>query len=119
MDHVLLHSLLDSLKILGFVFVFHVLLSFFEPVLTKKLSKDNKANPLTGSLFGLIPQCGVSVIGADMYLKSHITMGTLLAIFIACSDEAIPIILSEPSKALSVLPILLLKKLANYSKFIL
>ena len=114
MDHVLLHALLDSLKILGFVFVFHVLLSFFEPILTKKLSKDNKANPLTGSLFGLIPQCGVSVIGADMYVKSHITTGTLVAIFIACSDEAIPIILSEHSKAISVLPILLLKLIIGF-----
>lgn len=109
MDHVFIHALLDSLKIIAFVFIFNVLLSFFEAKLTKRLSKNKKTNPLTGSIFGLIPQCGVSVIGADLYLKSHISMGTIIAMFIACSDEAIPIILSESSKALSVIPLLLLK----------
>ena len=106
MEHVLLDSLIDSLKILAFVFVFNILLAIIEPFLTKRLSKKNKINPLTGSMFGLIPQCGVSVIAADLYIKSHITMGSLVAIFIACSDEAIPIILSEPTKALTVLPLL-------------
>lgn len=109
MDHVFIHALIDSLKILAFIFAFNVILSFFEAKLTKKLSKQNKTSPLTGSFFGLIPQCGVSVVAADLYIKTHITLGTIIAIFIACSDEAIPIILSEPSKALSVLPLLLLK----------
>lgn len=114
MTDVLLDALVDSLKILVFVFVFNILFALVEPVLTKKLSKKNKINPLTGAAFGLIPQCGVSVIGADLYIKSHITMGSLVAIFIACSDEAIPIVLSEPTKAISVIPLLLCKLIIGF-----
>lgn len=109
MEHVFIHALLDSLNIIVVVFVFNVLLSFFESTFTSKLVKTNKLNPLSGSLIGLIPQCGISVISADLYLKEHLSMGTIVAIFIACSDEAIPIILSNPDKALSVIPLLILK----------
>ena len=114
MDHVFLDALIDSLKVLVFIFVFNVLLSFVESLLTNKISKSNKINPLTGSLFGLIPQCGVSVISADLYIKEHITLGTIIAIFIACSDEAVPIILSTPDKALYVLPLLLSKVIIGF-----
>lgn len=109
MEHVFIHALLDSLNIIVVVFVFNVVLSFFESTFTSKLVKTNKLNPLSGSLIGLIPQCGISVISADLYLKEHLSMGTIVAIFIACSDEAIPIILSNPDKALSVIPLLILK----------
>ena len=108
MDHVFLDAMIDSLKVLAFIFIFNVLLSFVESLLTNKMSKSNKINPLTGSLFGLIPQCGVSVISADLYIKEHITLGTIIAIFVACSDEAVPLILSSPEKAIYVLPLLFL-----------
>ena len=114
MDHVLLHALLDSLKVLAFVFAFNVILSFLEVSFTNRLAKSNKLNPLTGSIIGLIPQCGVSVISADLYVKEHLSMGTIVAVFIACSDEAVPIILSNPDKALSVLPLLLLKFIIGF-----
>ena len=109
MDEVILDSLLDSLKVLVFVFVFNVIFSFIESYFSKKLSHKSKLNPLTGSLFGLIPQCGVSVISADLYAKDHLTLGTIIAIFITCSDEAIPIILSNSETALSVIPLILIK----------
>lgn len=109
MDHVLLDAILDSLKVLLFVFIFNFMLSFFEEKLTKKIENSHKINPLFGSFIGLIPQCGVSVISADLYVKKHITLGTIVAVFIACSDEAIPIIISEPTKALSVIPLILTK----------
>ena len=109
MDHVLLDALLDSLKVLLFVFIFNFLLSFFEDKLTKKIENSNKINPLTGSIIGLIPQCGVSVISADLYVKNHITLGTIVAVFIACSDEAIPMILSESDKIIYLIPLILIK----------
>ena len=108
-EHIFLHSLLESIRIVAFVFTFNVLLSFVETYFTDKFAKNSKINPLTGSLFGLIPQCGVSVIGADLYVKNHITLGTIIAIFIACSDEAIPIILSSDKKAIYIIPLILCK----------
>ena len=114
LEHVFLHSLLDSLKILAIVFVFNVLLSFIETYFTDKLAKSHKINPFSGALFGLIPQCGVSVIGADLFIKRHITLGTIVAIFIACSDEAIPIILSVQEKAFYIIPLLLAKMIIGF-----
>lgn len=59
------------------------------------MQKSKKFAPALGALFGLVPECGTSVVGADLYLKNHLTMGTLVAIFLACSDEALPILFSD------------------------
>ncbi len=52
--------------------------------------------PLIGALVGLIPQCGFSVLAAMLFVQRNITLGTLVAVMIATSDEAIPILLSNP-----------------------
>lgn len=95
MLEVFIDSLLDSLKVLGLAFALYVLLSFLEGKIAKLLEKRNRFAPLYGSLFGVIPQCGISVVAADLYTKHHLTMGTLVAIFVSCSDEALPVIFSD------------------------
>lgn len=109
MWNLLLDSLIDSLKILGVVFVFYIALSFFETKLSILLEKNKKVSPVLGAIFGVLPQCGFSVVAADLYLKRHITLGSLIAVFIACSDEALPILLSSGDKLPSVLPLIGLK----------
>ena len=108
--HVIMHSIKDSLITFLVILLIYVIFAFVEVKVSNKISKDNKLSLLFGSLFGLVPQCGVRVVASDMYLKRHITMGTLVAIFLSCSDEAIPLLLaSHSSKALSVIPLLILK----------
>ena len=77
---ILLDSLLDSLKVLAVVFVFYIALSFFETKLSLLLERNKKVSPLLGAFFGILPQCGFSVVAADLYLKQHITVGSLLAV---------------------------------------
>ena len=89
---VFVDSLLDSLKILGIVFAFEILLSFFEGKIAHALEKSRRFAPALGSLFGVIPQCGVSIVAADLFTKRELTLGTLIAVFLACSDEALPIL---------------------------
>ena len=93
-------ALIDSLKILPFIFVIYLLIEYAEHKnnadLSHILMKTRKLGPVYGSFFGCIPQCGFSVIAADLFSKSAMTLGTLMAVFIATSDEAIPIILSNP-----------------------
>ena len=104
---VLLDALKDSALVLAFVFVFHVLLSFIEDRLSKFLTKNHRVAPLFGSLFGIIPQCGTSVLAADLFIQKYITMGTLVAVFLSCSDEAVLVLLSRPSpKTIMVLPLI-------------
>lgn len=92
---VFLDSLFDSLKIFALAFAIYVILSFFENKVIKFLESKKKIAPLLGSLCGVIPQCGISVVASDLYVKHHLTMGTLVAVFIACSDEALPILFSN------------------------
>lgn len=96
-------ALLDSLKIFAFIFIFNVVLSFI------RNKKCNKVTVPLGAALGLLPQCGFSVIAAEKFNKKQISGGTLLAVFLATSDEAIPVLLSEPIKALTIIPLLALK----------
>lgn len=95
MIDVLLDALIDSVKVLGVAFLIFVLLSFVENYLARKLANSKKAGPFIGSLIGIVPQCGVSVVASDLYIKKTITIGTLLAVFISCSDESLPILLAS------------------------
>ena len=114
---IFLDSLKDSALVFAFVFAIHILLSFFENRLANFLVKHRKLAPLFGSLFGLVPQCGTSVMGADLYIKRYITIGTLVAIFLSCSDEAFIAILTsgKPDKMLMVLPLIGVKFILGFA----
>ena len=99
---VLLDALIDTLKIMPILFLAYVLIELIEVKTSKtlehsKLLKGGYA-PLIGASVGLIPQCGFSIIATDLYTKRRITISTLLAMYIATSDEAIPILLSYPDQ---------------------
>lgn len=111
--HVLEHALIDSLKVFVLVFILYFALSFVENYISKKLSSNNKVSPFFGSLLGLIPQCGISVAASDLYIKRKITVGTLVAVFLACSDEAIFILLAS-EKFLTVFPLLFIKLVVGF-----
>ncbi len=99
--HILGHAFFDTLKVLPSLFLIYFLIEYLEHKNNNKahhlFMKSEKAGPLFGSLFGCIPQCGFSVIASELYSKRFITLGTIIAVFVATSDEAIPMLLSEPS----------------------
>ena len=107
---IILDALKDSALAFLFVFLVHVLISFFDTKIEGFLTKRRKTGVVFGSLFGLIPQCGTSVLGADLYIKKYISLGTLVAVFLSCSDEAfISILTSGNSKTIMILPLIGLK----------
>lgn len=113
MIDVILDAIKDSTYIFLFVFITYIVLSFFESKLVNKLRKGNELNPLFGALFGLIPQCGVSVVAADLYTKRYVSIGTLVALFLACSDEGI-IILITSNKWFMAIPLIVLKLVIGF-----
>ena len=97
----LLDALLDTVKLVPWLLVMHVLIEVFEYHTVSKI-KLNKAlrgplAPLVGGVCGILPQCGFGVVAADLYGRKNIRLGTMIAVFIATSDEAIPILLSAPT----------------------
>ena len=110
----LLDALKDSVLVFAFVFLFHVILSFIETPVSNFLVKRKKTAPIFGALFGLIPQCGTSVVAAELYIKKLITFGTLIAVFLACSDEALLMLLGAwNEKTLAIFPLIGLKLVAG------
>lgn len=106
---VIIDSLIDSLKVVAIFFVVNVILGLVEGKLSKIVERSKGLSPLIGGAVGLIPQCGFSVIATDMYQKNKITVGTLLAVYISTSDEAIPVLLSHPDCYKELLALLLIK----------
>ncbi len=109
MAEVFLDAFIDSLKVLAVLVVVNFLFSALEPKLAGKIKLKGKYATLVGVSLGLLPQCGFSVVATDLYQKRHISIGTLLGIYLATSDEALPIFLADPEKALHILPILAMK----------
>lgn len=108
-------ALLDSLKTLPILLVVYFLIEFVEYKWAHKLQNNHflrgKASPVLGALVGSVPQCGFSVVATDLFARGIIPIGTLLAIFLATSDEALPILLTHPNQWLPIV-ILIVAKIA-------
>lgn len=97
--HVLKHSLLDTAKILPLLLLVYLIIEYLEykhvfKYQNSKLLKG-KASPVMGALVGSIPQCGFSVVSSELYAEQKISVGALIAVYIATSDEAIPLMLAD------------------------
>ena len=88
---ILLDAAMDCGKILPFLFLAFLLIEALEHYssdFTKKLMvKVDKAGPVVGAIVGCVPQCGFSVMAANLYSGGIITVGTLIAVFLATPDE--------------------------------
>ncbi len=106
----LLDALYDSLIIFPFLLVIYIVLEIFEHNAAAKMKNEKilkgKLSPLLAGAVGLIPECGFSVVASSLYAQKYIALGTLFTVFIVTSDEAVPILLSDPDTVKYVLPIL-------------
>ena len=111
--HILEHALLDSIKAVPFLFLAYLLMEAAEHYhsarMEKAVSGIGKAGPLVGGLLGCIPQCGFSASASNLYAAGLVSRGTLLAVFLATSDEALPILLGAADGRDMILPLLLCK----------
>lgn len=106
-------AIIDSFHVLPLLFIVFLIIEFVEFFYSEKINsfmkKSEKSAPLIGSLSAIIPQCGFSVIASTLYIRRFITKGTLIGIYLATSDEAIPILLANPTHTHLVVPIIGLK----------
>lgn len=106
-------AIIDSFHVLPLLFIVFLIIEFVEFFYSEKINsfmkKSEKSAPLIGSLSAIIPQCGFSVIASTLYIRRFITKGTLIGIYLATSDEAIPILLANPTHTNLVVPVIGLK----------
>lgn len=109
----ILDGIIDTLKLLPFLFIVFLLLEFIEHKLSNKskkiLLKHKNKGPIIGGLLGGLPQCGFSAMASNLYSARVITIGTLIAIFLSTSDEMLPIMISKKVNIVIILSIILFK----------
>ena len=108
--HILEHALVDSAKALPFLFLAYLLMEAAEHYQSAKMEQAirgiGKAGPLVGAALGCIPQCGFSASASNLFAAGLLSRGTLLAVFLATSDEALPMLLGASSGREMILPLL-------------
>lgn len=113
MWEILLDALLDSLKAAPFLLAIYLLIEFLESNQKAKYKTvkllNGKFAPLVAGSVGLVPQCGFSVMATDLYCQNYLKTGTLIAFFVATSDEALPILLTDINTLSSVWIVILVK----------
>lgn len=105
-------AVIDTACVFPFVFLIYILIEILEHrtslTQNRKILQGELA-PLIGSATGIIPQCGFSTMAAKLYDRGFIRTGTLLAVFIATSDEALILMLAKLSVASYIMPLVCLK----------
>lgn len=98
LEHVFMHTLEDTVKLLPFLFLTYLGMEYLENRAVHKtvamLSRTGKSGPLLGGVLGIVPQCGFSAAAANLYAGGVITVGTMVAVFLSTSDEMLPILIS-------------------------
>lgn len=114
---IFLHGLLDTLKIIPFLFLTYLLMEFIEHRAGEKaegfMKRAGVFAPAIGGALGAIPQCGFSAAAANLYAGRVVSMGTIVAVFLSTSDEMIPILVSGSVPVGTVVLVVLYKALVG------
>ncbi len=97
----LLDAVIDCLKLVPFLLLTIFLMEYIEHRTADRfervMQRAGRFGPVVGSVLGMIPQCGFSAACAQLFNGGLVTAGTLAAVFLSTSDEAIPILIANPS----------------------
>lgn len=110
---IFLEALTDSAKMIPLLFIIFAGIELIEYKyannIREAVQKAGVFGPAIGAVTGSFPQCGISVVASALYTQRLITIGTLLAVYLSTSDEAIPVILSQPENAKIIVPFIITK----------
>ena len=113
MKDIVIDTLIDGLKLIPFLFIAFLIIELIEHKLSNRnkdlITKTGKFGPMFGSILGMFPQCGFSVLATNLYVTRIVSLGTLISIYLSTSDEMLPILLSENVEIGLIIKILLIK----------
>ena len=110
---ILADALADSAKMVPLLLAIYIAIELFEykfgNIIKEKVERATTAGPLVGAVAGAMPQCGFSVMATALYTQRLATIGTLLAVYLSTSDEAIPIMMAQPEGVAILMPFVITK----------
>ena len=133
MLHLIEDALMDSVKLIPFLFLTYLAMEYLEHRTGEHARKlirrpgaaedtghsprrhfaAGLAAPIVGGLLGALPQCGFSAAASNLYAGRVITLGTLMAVYLSTSDEMLPILISQRAPVGMILKILAGKALVG------
>lgn len=123
MIDIILETIIDSFKIIPFLFISFLIIELIEHKLSKKsiklIKKSEKLGPLLGGILGCFPQCGFSVLATNLYITRIISLGTLISIYLSTSDEMLPILIARKSNISTIISLLAIKLLIGVTSGII
>lgn len=106
-------AIIDTLKVLPFLFIAFLVIEFLEHKAQDKVkhlfTRAGAFGPFIGTLLGCIPQCGFSVMSANLYSSGIIALGTLVAVFLSTSDEAVILLATAENSSYEILKLIATK----------
>lgn len=120
--HAVTHSLEDVIKSAPILLIVYAVLYWLEHKMRAApslMEKTQKVGPVIGALAGSVPQCGFSAAASALFAEGFLAPATLVAVFLATSDEAIPLLLSGGATGRAVLLIVVKLALAIAGGYLL
>ena len=103
---ILTDAALDTLRLIPFLFLTYLAMEAIEHKAEGKteewIERAGSSGPFIGALLGAFPQCGFSAAASTLYAGRVISLGTLFAVYLATSDEMLPILIAEQEPMLIV-----------------
>lgn len=107
---ILFGSFTDTYLMIPILFILYFALEYFSHTkqldLISYLKISGPMGPLAGTLLGLLPECGMSVFVTSLFLTRRVSIGTLIATYLATSDEALPVLIANREQILYIFYIL-------------
>lgn len=102
-----------TISMLPFLFFAFLIIEFLEHKAQDKIkhlfSRAGIMGPAIATGLGCIPQCGFSVMSANLFASGIISLGTLIAVFLSTSDEAIVLLATAENGAFEIFRLILAK----------
>jgi hypothetical protein len=118
LQEIVTHAFEDSINILPFLFLTYYAVEYIQHKTgfqnKVSLQKFSKYGPVIGSILGIFPQCGFASVASGLYAGKVITPGTLISVYLATSDEMLPIMIAKGIAPKLIVKILCLKILVGF-----
>ncbi len=92
-------TVLDTLPMIPLLFLLYAAMEYLSHSrgvdLVARSGLSGTLGPLIGTTLGLLPQCGMSVFVTSLFVSGRVSVGTIVATYLATSDEAIPILIAH------------------------